>query len=133
MISTLRNGRLLWAAALLAVPSVATAQDNASNVATANATATTDSALGDTTATDLNITNDVTTADPTLTNDLDPALATTDQTVANDLALANTVEPQREDKDFPWGLLGLLGLAGLLGRKKHDDIHVDARNNRRDV
>ncbi len=27
---------------------------------------------------------------------------------------------QREDRDFPWGLLGLLGLAGLLGRKRDD-------------
>ena len=133
MISTLRNGRLLWAAALLAVPSVATAQDNATNVATANTTATTDPALEDATTTDLNVTNDATTTDLGMTNDVDPALATTDQTMANDLALANTVEPQREDKDFPWGLLGLLGLAGLLGRKKHDEIHVDARNNRRDV
>ena len=133
MISTLRNGRLLWAAALLAIPSVATAQDNASNVSAANTTATTDPALDATTATDLNLTNDATATDLNLTNDVDPALASTDQTVANDLALANTVEPQREDKDFPWGLLGLLGLAGLLGRKKHDDIHVDARNNRRDV
>lgn len=39
---------------------------------------------------------------------------------------------EREDNDFPWGLLGLLGLAGLLGRKKKDaDIHVDARHNTR--
>lgn len=39
---------------------------------------------------------------------------------------------QREDNDFPWGLLGLLGLAGLLGRKKREsDIHVDARHNNR--
>jgi len=42
-------------------------------------------------------------------------------------AVAETVEPERDDKDFPWGLLGLLGLAGLMGRKKKDDIHVDAR------
>lgn len=35
---------------------------------------------------------------------------------------------EREDDDFPWGLLGLLGLAGLLGLKRKDnDIHVDAR------
>lgn len=39
---------------------------------------------------------------------------------------------EREDNDFPWGLLGLLGLAGLLGRKKRDaDIHVDARRDTR--
>jgi hypothetical protein len=29
--------------------------------------------------------------------------------------------------------LGLLGLAGLLGRRKKDDIHVDARNDRKNV
>ncbi len=35
---------------------------------------------------------------------------------------------EREDDEFPWGLLGLLGLAGLLGlRRKERDIHVDAR------
>lgn len=39
---------------------------------------------------------------------------------------------EREDNDFPWGLLGLLGLAGLLGRKKKDaDIVVDNRHNTR--
>lgn len=27
---------------------------------------------------------------------------------------------QRDDDDFPWGLLGLLGLAGLLGLKRRD-------------
>ena len=31
-----------------------------------------------------------------------------------------------EDRDFPWGLLGLLGLAGLLGRRKVDTtVHHD--------
>lgn len=40
-------------------------------------------------------------------------------------------EREREDRDFPWGLLGLLGLAGLLGRKRKDnDVHVDARRDR---
>ena len=39
-----------------------------------------------------------------------------------------TTTVEREDDDFPWGLLGLLGLAGLLGlKKKERDIHVDAR------
>ena len=39
---------------------------------------------------------------------------------------------EREDNDYPWGLLGLLGLAGLLGRKTRDaDIHVDARRDTR--
>jgi MYXO-CTERM domain-containing protein len=45
-------------------------------------------------------------------------------------ATYDTRTVEREDNDFPWGLLGLLGLAGLLGRKKRDaDIHVDARHN----
>ena len=44
--------------------------------------------------------------------------------MANDMALAQTAQPEREDHDFPWGLLGLLGLAGLFGRKRHDDDHV---------
>lgn len=58
-------------------------------------------------------------------------------TAANDplvdpLTTTNTVEPDDDDNDFPWGLLGLLGLAGLLGRKRRDDdIHVDARRNTR--
>ncbi len=60
-------------------------------------------------------------------NGIDTTAMPTDDTLANDMALANTVEPERDDKDFPWGLLGLLGLAGLMGRKKKDDIHVDAR------
>jgi hypothetical protein len=39
-------------------------------------------------------------------------------------------EPQeREDDDFPWGLLGLLGLAGLIPRKKAPDVHIDNRTN----
>ena len=39
---------------------------------------------------------------------------------------AYTVE--KDDDDFPWGLLGLAGLAGLLGLKRREpDIHVDAR------
>ena len=39
---------------------------------------------------------------------------------------------EKDDNDFPWGLLGLLGLAGLLGRKRKEaDIHVDARRDTR--
>lgn len=30
------------------------------------------------------------------------------------------MQEERDDFDFPWGLLGLLGLAGLMGRKKDD-------------
>jgi hypothetical protein len=60
-------------------------------------------------------------------------------TAANtvDTAYDNAVDVapvrQERDRDFPWGLLGLLGLAGLLGRKKANDIHVDARHDRRDA
>jgi len=113
MILTLRNGRVLWAAALLAIPSVASAQDNASS-SVANA--------------DAMVTNEAL-ADPALSDPMttDTTAMPTDETLANDMALAETVEPERDDTDFPWGLLGLLGLAGLMGRKKKDDIHVDAR------
>ncbi len=122
---TLKNGKVLWAAALLAIPSVAIAQDNASNVANADAVvandALADPALSDPMATDLGTANGMGTT-----------TAPMEDTFANDMALANTVEPERDDNDFPWGLLGLLGLAGLMGRKK-DDIHVDARTDRRDA
>lgn len=37
-----------------------------------------------------------------------------------DLSLADT-ERNREERGFPWGLLGLIGLAGLLPRKRRDD------------
>ncbi len=37
--------------------------------------------------------------------------------------------PPREDKGFPWGLLGLLGLLGLIPRKKAPDVHIDNRSN----
>lgn len=80
-----------------------------------------------------------------------------DNTVANSTVAVDTIDPalndqlgvtgtdpllnepapvpvrEEEDNDFPWGLLGLLGLAGLLGRKKANDIHVDARNDRRNI
>lgn len=52
---------------------------------------------------------------------------------AYDNAVDVTPVRQERDRDFPWGLLGLLGLAGLLGRKKANDIHVDARHDRRDA
>ena len=47
--------------------------------------------------------------------------------------VAEPVDREEDDKDFPWGLLGLLGLAGLLGRKRNDDrdIRVDARRDTR--
>ena len=52
--------------------------------------------------------------------------AATAENGATDTTYNEPVE--REDDDFPWGLLGLLGLAGLLGlKRKERDIHVDAR------
>jgi hypothetical protein len=68
------------------------------------------------------------------TNTVDPAYNATSTTVTS-VTNDTQVAPVREerDRDFPWGLLGLLGLAGLLGRKKQDDIHVDARHDRRNV
>jgi LPXTG-motif cell wall-anchored protein len=70
------------------------------------------------------------------TNTIDPSLNSQVGTTGTD-TFANETTPvpvrEEEDRDFPWGLLGLLGLAGLLGRKKKNDIHVDARNDRRNV
>ena len=34
-----------------------------------------------------------------------------------------TQSAEREDNDFPWGLLGLLGLAGLIPRKRDHVVH----------
>jgi len=57
----------------------------------------------------------------------DPAMAP--GTTATDPAMApattagdpyGTAAPARQDRGFPWGLLGLAGLAGLLGRKRND-------------
>lgn len=112
-----KKGRVLCAAALLAIPSIAIAQDNASNAVNAGTTVmnATDPALNDSMAADTANVDGFNTEAPM------------DDTMANDMALANTVEPERDDDDFPWGLLGLIGLAGLLGRKKDGDIHVDAR------
>jgi hypothetical protein len=62
-------------------------------------------------------------------------LLTLAPTAASAQGAENTVDtsygnPQpREEKRFPWGLLGLLGLAGLLPRKRHDHVHVDNRTN----
>ena len=121
MKSNSKSARLLWAAALLTIPSVATAQDNV----TASSTPVANETLTDPAITDLG--NDLGTA----SNTEEMALPV-DNALANDVALAQAVPPE-EDKDFPWGLLGLLGLAGLLGRKKHDDVYVDNRTDRRDV
>jgi hypothetical protein len=65
------------------------------------------------------------------TNTLDPAYNATTTVVTNETQPIPVREER--DRDFPWGLLGLLGLAGLLGRKKQNDIHVDARHDRSNV
>nr|WP_294170907.1 WGxxGxxG family protein [uncultured Sphingomonas sp.] len=69
------------------------------------------------------------------TDTIDPALNAPVVTGTDPLLNDTAAQPVREerDNDFPWGLLGLLGLAGLLGRKKKHDIHIDARNDRRNV
>ena len=125
MRSTWNRGKLLCAAALLTISSSALSQDNvASNSAISDSTITNDT-LADPALNDLG--NDLGTASNTEETAL-PA----DGTLANDMALAQET-PREEDRDFPWGLLGLLGLAGLLGRKKHDDVYVANRTDRRDV
>jgi type II secretory pathway pseudopilin PulG len=48
----------------------------------------------------------------------------------DDTAAAGDRREDNDDDDFDWGLLGLLGLAGLLGLKRRDDhrdVHVDTR------
>lgn len=120
-----KNGRVLWAVALLAIPSAAYAQDNAST-ATNGATAVPGNAAGDPAMTDSMTTTTV--PSDTMNNG-----APMGDAVASDMALANTVQPERDDDDdFPWGLLGLAGLAGLLGRKR-DDHHVNTQAGRRDL
>lgn len=43
-----------------------------------------------------------------------------------DAGAAQTVEVERDDDGFDWGLLGLLGLLGLIPRKRHDThVHHD--------
>ena len=98
---------MLVVGSLVALPSAASAQDN---TVVGNGSVATD------------------TIDPAFNQSV--ATTTTDPFV-NEPAPVPVRE--EEDNDFPWGLLGLLGLAGLLGRKKNDDIHVDARSDRRNV
>lgn len=62
------------------------------------------------------------------------AFAQNTSDTAYDTTTTNTqyTTVEKEDHDFPWGLLGLLGLAGLAGLKRKDnDIHVDARRDTR--
>lgn len=53
---------------------------------------------------------------------------TTDDTPA-DTNLSTQMD-DRNEADFPWGLLGLLGLAGLAGRNRRDDRVVTSNTNR---
>jgi MYXO-CTERM domain-containing protein len=49
-----------------------------------------------------------------------PALAA----AQNDTTVVTqTRQTEKEDHDFPWGLLGLFGLAGLIPRRRKD-VHV---------
>ncbi len=124
MKSTLILGKVLWAAALVSLPSVATAQDNLTNDVTTSS--------ANNVGADPALPNDPMASDLGTANGLETSALPTDDTFADDMALANTAVPERDDRDFPWGLLGLLGLAGLMGRKK-DDVHVDNRTDRRDI
>lgn len=58
-----------------------------------------------------------------------PTAASAQGTAVADDTVTTLPADDRDDDDFPWGLLGLLGLAGLLGRKKHDDVRVDRTDN----
>ena len=128
MKSSLSFGKVLWAAALVSLPAVASAQDNAANNVAAESTMT-----NDTSATADPSLNDPMANDLGMANGMDSTAMPTDDTLVNDMALAETVAPEREDNDFPWGLLGLLGLAGLMGRNKKD-VYVDNnRTDRRDI
>jgi LPXTG-motif cell wall-anchored protein len=103
--------RAIMAASLVAMPGASLAQDN--------------TVIGNTVANSALPTD---TVDPALNGEFATTQA---DPLANDNAPVRVRE--EEDNDFPWGLLGLLGLAGLLGRKKKNDIHVDARDDRRNV
>ena len=62
------------------------------------------------------------------TNDLTNVVA--EERQLTDDATTGTTRDEDDDDDFPWGLLGLLGLGGLLGLKRRDDrrdVHVDTR------
>ena len=57
------------------------------------------------------------------------AQGTTQGTAVADDTVTTIPADDRDDDDFPWGLLGLLGLAGLLGRKRNEHVHVDRTDN----
>ncbi len=86
---TNKRGKLFWAAALLTIPSVAVAQDNVSNdvavtdMGVANGTLA-DPALNDTMGSDLGT-----------ANGMDATALPTDDTLASDIALAETAPPRK--------------------------------------
>jgi len=53
------------------------------------------------------------------------AAAAQDTLNAADTITTSPLSHDDNDRDFPWGLLGLLGLAGLLGRKRGSDVHLN--------
>ena len=55
-------------------------------------------------------------------------LASVAATPVADPAATYPTEERDDDRDFPWGLLGLLGLAGLLGLKGRDRDDGRVRN-----
>lgn len=60
-----------------------------------------------------------------------PAQATAQSNSTSDVDIGASRENDQGNSKL--GLLGLLGLAGLLGLKRREpDIHVDARQNKRD-
>ena len=50
------------------------------------------------------------------------ALAVSSPAFAQQTETTTTVE-REEQREFPWGLLGLLGLAGLIPRKRETHVH----------
>lgn len=110
---TLGHRKLLCAAACLALPGAALAQDNAGNAINSATVAATNATAGP--APTAPMAADTGAADPFNT------------TAPIEGRLANSIDPERDDRDIPWGLLGLAGLAGLLGRKRNNDVHVDTR------
>jgi MYXO-CTERM domain-containing protein len=94
-------GRVLFAVAALAIlPAPALAKDDLADRANALAEQA----------------NDVQARAGALANEARDAQAERDGTVRDDDAVAGTRD--RDDHDFPWGILGLLGLAGLFGLQR---------------
>ena len=57
-----------------------------------------------------------------------PCFAQSADPAATDNADTTVVAQDRDDHDFPWGLLGLLGLGGLAGLRRRDhEVRRDER------